>query len=69
MILTAPRRPVLTRTRPGRTRPGGIARPWTAPGMAAPGMTAQACVLALLSGLCLLTGHRLLVPAGPPAWS
>jgi Family of unknown function (DUF6412) len=67
MILTAPSRPVLTRTRPGRTRPGGIARPRTAPGMTAPGMTAQACVLALLSGLCLLTGHSLLVPSGPPA--
>ena len=62
MILTAPSRAVLTRTRPGRTVPGGIGRPGTAPRM-----SAQACVLALLSGLCLLTGHSLLVPSGPSA--
>ena len=62
MVLTAPGLPVLIRTRPGRTVPGGIARSRTAPGTAA-----RACVLALLSGLCWVTWHGLLVPAGPPA--
>ena len=62
MVLTAPSRPLLSRTRRGRTLPGRIARPGTAPVM-----TAAGCVLALLSGLCWVTGHGLLVPPGPPA--
>ena len=60
MVLTAPSRPLLSRTRRGRALPGRIARPGMAPVMTAPG-----CVLALLSGLCWVTGHGLLVPSGP----
>jgi Family of unknown function (DUF6412) len=62
MVPTAPSRPLPSTTRRRGTVPGRIARPGMAPVMTAPGR-----VLALLSGLCWVTGHGLLVPHGPPA--